>query len=195
MVKSKLRTVIIALSSMAVVTALAVLLFNSPPAFGGEHHAVIDERAKMLQRVEPTLSKAGFVKLPKTIPGPIYATVVGVKDGDTIMLDAYPWPGTVHRTDVRIFGADTPEKRKHLSGCEQEIELGKKASQFVKDRIKPGQTVRLKTIFFGKYAKRHISELEYKSGDEWVSLLEQLLSEGHADVYFGKTKPKSWCPG
>ncbi len=47
----------------------------------------------------------------ETIPGPIPADVIGVYDGDTLTVDAHPWPQITVRTSVRVRGIDTPEIR------------------------------------------------------------------------------------
>ena len=54
----------------------------------------------------PTIALAGEV-----IPGPIHAGVVSVYDGDTLTVDAHPWPGVTIRTSVRVNGVDTPKLR------------------------------------------------------------------------------------
>jgi endonuclease YncB( thermonuclease family) len=178
-----------------ILTAGAALLSlaSCDPAFASEPSIVTDERAKMLKRVEPYVSKSGFTRIPKTITGPVYGTVIGVQDGDSVIVDAYPWPGIIARTNLRIFGADTPEKRRHLAACDKEVELGKNATAFVKERIKPGDTIIIRTAFFGKYAGRVVAELDYRDDEGWQSLLGALIDADLADPYFGDTKPKSWC--
>ncbi len=47
----------------------------------------------------------------ETIPGPVTGAVISVYDGDTLTVDASPWPGLTVRTSVRIDGVDTPEIR------------------------------------------------------------------------------------
>ena len=42
------------------------------------------------------------VQAADTIPGLIVATVVSVYDGDTMTVNAYPWPGMTIRTAVRV---------------------------------------------------------------------------------------------
>ncbi len=44
------------------------------------------------------------------IPGPINARVVSVYDGDTMTVDAEPWPGLTARTTVRVAGVDALDR-------------------------------------------------------------------------------------
>jgi len=67
-----------------------------------------------------------------TIPGPIVATVVSVDDGDTLTVNAYPWPGMTIRTAVRVNGVDTPEIR---GLCDAEKELAKRARDYVRATV------------------------------------------------------------
>ena len=52
-----------------------------------------------------------------TITGPVAAKVIKVYDGDTITVEAYPWPGITANASVRVDGVDTPEIR---GKCESE---------------------------------------------------------------------------
>ncbi len=52
----------------------------------------------------PAVALAGEI-----IPGPIAADVVSVYDGNTLTVDAHPWPQITVRTSVRVDGIDTPE--------------------------------------------------------------------------------------
>ena len=87
-----------------------------------------------------------------TIPGPITARVVSVNDGDTLTVDAEPWPGVTIRTAVRVNGVDTPEIR---GKCQAEKDLAIKARDFVRrkvgvvdvvDELLLGQRIRPKTV-------------------------------------------------
>ena len=82
-----------------------------------------------------------------TIPGPIVATVVSVYDGDTMTVNAFPWPGMTIRTAVRVNGIDTPEIR---GLCAEETELAKQARDYVRATV--GDHVQLTNITLGKYA-------------------------------------------
>ena len=67
-----------------------------------------------------------------TIPGPINARVVSVYDGDTLTVDAEPWPGLTARTKVRVAGVDTPEIR---GKCQAEKDLAIQARDFVRSLV------------------------------------------------------------
>ena len=47
----------------------------------------------------------------RSIAGPVTAEVIRIIDGDTIEVDAHPWPGHAVRVSVRLRGIDTPERR------------------------------------------------------------------------------------
>ncbi len=49
-------------------------------------------------------------------------------DGDTLTVDAEPWPGRTARTSVRVDRIDTPEIR---SGCPAEKALALQAPDFL----------------------------------------------------------------
>lgn len=155
------------------------------------------ERGKILRRSQPVQSKSGFINAPKAIEGGVFAVVIGVKDGDTFLVDAFPWPGVVIRTDVRLFGADTPEKRTGGVGgaqCADEVIAGKQATTFVKNILPPGTVIRLDTIFLGKYAGRTVAEVHFEDIDgDWKSLLGELIAVDLAVPYFGGTKRNIWC--
>ncbi len=66
------------------------------------------------------------------IPGPVNARVVSVYDGDTLTVDAEPWPGLTARTKVRVAGVDTPEIR---GKCQTEKDLAIRARDFVRATV------------------------------------------------------------
>ena len=85
---------------------------------------------------------------------------------------------------IRINGIDTPE----LQGkCDKEKQLARLAKQFTVERLRAAKSIVLKNIKRGKYF-RLVADV-YVDG---VNLGEQLIKQGHAVRYKGKTK-KTWC--
>ncbi len=121
----------------------------------------------------------------ETIPGPVSAKVISVYDGDTITVDALPWPGMTIRTSVRLDGVDTPEIR---GRCQAEKDLAIKARDFV--RAKVGTTVKLYQIRHGKYAGRVVARVKTVTGDD---IATALISAGLGREYYGGRR-ESWCP-
>ena len=75
------------------------------------------------------------------IPGPVNARVVSVYDGDTLTVDAAPWPGLTARTKVRVAGVDTPEIR---GKCQAEKDMAVRARDFVRSTV--GAQVQLTNV-------------------------------------------------
>ncbi len=118
------------------------------------------------------------------IPGPINARVVSVYDGDTLTVDAEPWPGLTARTSVRVAGVDTPEIR---GKCQSEKDLAVRARDFVRGTV--GAQVQLTNVRLGKYAGRVVA-------DVWVNeqkLSDLLIAENLGRPYHGGRR-KGWCP-
>ena len=124
-------------------------------------------------------------------PGPYRAEVVQVIDSDTIRARVHIWPGQTVETAVRLFGVDTPEKFRPQ--CVREKALALRATAFVRELVKPGDVIRLRTVQHGKYAGRVVAQvgLTNANGDE-VRLGRMLIDHGFARPYFGGTKT-SWC--
>ena len=119
-----------------------------------------------------------------TIPGPITARVVSVYDGDTLTVDADPWPGLTARTKVRVAGVDTPEVR---GECQAEKDLAVRARDFVRSTV--GAQVQLTDVRLGKYAGRVVAEV-------WVNeqkLSDLLIAENLGRPYRGGRR-EGWCP-
>ncbi len=87
------------------------------------------------------------------IPGPVNARVVSVYDGDTLTVDAEPWPDVTIRARVRVDGVDTPE----IEGkCQREKDQAIRARDFVRSMV--GAQVQLTSVRPGKYPGRMIAE-------------------------------------
>jgi len=113
----------------------------------------------------------------------IIADVVSVYDGDSIIVDAHPWPGMTIRISVRVRGIDTPEIR---GKCQAE----KKAALVARDRmVELAQgSILLENVGNGKYAGRVVADVVSGEG----SLAELMIKEGLARPYDGG-KRASWC--
>ena len=118
------------------------------------------------------------------IPGPVNARVVSVYDGDTMTVDAEPWPGLTARTKIRVAGVDTPEIR---GKCQTEKDLAIRARDFVRATV--GAEVQLTNVRLGKYAGRVVA-------DVWVDgrkLSELLIAENLGRPYHGGRR-EGGCP-
>ena len=119
-----------------------------------------------------------------TIPGPIVVDVVQVIDGDTIEVNAHPWPGMTVRVLVRLNTIDAPE----IAGkCPEEKALAIRA----RDRLKAlaGSTVQLVDVRRGRIPRRAIARV-LVDGKPVGSIL---VAEGLAREYDGGAR-EGWCP-
>jgi endonuclease YncB( thermonuclease family) len=120
----------------------------------------------------------------EAVPGPINARVVSVYDGDTMTVDAEPWPGLTARTSVRVAGVDTPEIQ---GACQAEKDMAIRARDFVRAMV--GAQVQLTDVRLGKYAGRVVA-------DVWVNeqkLSDLLVAENLGRPYHGGRR-EGWCP-
>jgi len=113
------------------------------------------------------------------------ADVVSVYDGDTLTVDAHPWPGMALRTAVRLRGIDTPEIR---GRCKAE----KIAARLARDKLAELTTdgILLKNISLDKYGGRVDADVITGSGNAATVLIELGLGR----PYTGG-KRAGWCPG
>ena len=126
----------------------------------------------------------GAVLAAEVIPGPINARVVSVYDGDTMTVDAEPWPGLTARTKVHVAGVDTPEIR---GKCQTEKDQAIRARDFVRATV--GAAVQLTNIRHDVYAGRVVA-------DVWVdeqNLADLLIAEKLGRPYHGGRRA-GWCP-
>ena len=115
----------------------------------------------------------------------IISEVTSIYDGDTFRANIKGYPAIVgEHMSIRINCIDTPELR---GKCDKEKQLARKAKQFTVEHLRSAKSITLKNIKRGKYF-RLIADV-YIDG---VSLGEQLIKQGHAVKYIGKTK-KQWC--
>ena len=136
----------------------------------------------------PILALALMLPLPalaesETIPSPIVVDVVQVIDGDTIEVNAHPWPGMTVRVLVRLNTIDAPE----IAGkCPEERALAIRARERLKALA--GSTVQLVDVRRGRFARRVIARVLV----EGRPVGNVLIAEGLAWPYSGG-KREGWC--
>ncbi|MBV6633757.1 MAG: thermonuclease family protein [Alphaproteobacteria bacterium] len=113
----------------------------------------------------------------------IAALVTRVIDGDTIEVEAMPWPGM--RIDARIRLPDIQAPETFRPACEAERQRGEAATRWLRDRVE-GQTVWLTNVRPGKYGGRFIAEVHDGRGD----LATALVTAGIAEPWDGRTSTK-----
>jgi endonuclease YncB( thermonuclease family) len=118
---------------------------------------------------------------------PVAATVVKVKDGDTVLADVRHWLDTTLRVSVRVAGIDTPESTWRAK-CDAERVAGLAAKRFVVELLPPGEAVVLTNVRYGKYAGRVLADIKYADRDLATTLIER----GFARRYDGGKKG-TWC--
>jgi micrococcal nuclease len=121
------------------------------------------------------------------IAGPVEAQVLRVIDGDTLLVEARPWPQQKVEVYVRIRGIDTPEIR---SKCLEIREAGHAARQALEQLAMASATVQLSHISGDKYFGRVVADVTL-AGD--IQAADHLLLAGLAQSYDGGRKPKPVC--
>ncbi len=108
---------------------------------------------------------------------------MSVYDGDTLTVDAEPWPGITVRTTVRVSSVDTPEIK---GKCLAETELAIQARDFVREKV--GEQVQIANVRHGKYAGRVVADV-LVDGEK---LSDMLIDEKLGRPYHGGPR-ESWC--
>jgi micrococcal nuclease len=119
------------------------------------------------------------------------AIVLGVVDGDTVHVRAFPWThGFTVDTNVRIEGIDTPEVKGHAR-CASEATLGDTAKKLVAAEF-VGKQVALYDVQQDKYGDRVLASVI--RADDGVDLATMMLGSGLARPYTGSGPKPNWCP-
>lgn len=91
----------------------------------------------------------------QTVP----ADVVRVIDGDTVVVDAHPWPGWTLRVSVRVAGIDAPEKR---ARCAAEAAGAARAETRLVELLARGPLILIDPVH-GRFAGRVIAALHQRT--------------------------------
>jgi len=121
-----------------------------------------------------------------SVAGPVSARIVRVIDGDTLLVDAHPWPGHAVRVSVRVRGIDTPERR---STCSTERLAADHARNELERLVAEFSTVELINVSGGKYYGRVLADLKAGTHD----IAATMLASGLARPYHGGKRDKAEC--
>jgi len=124
----------------------------------------------------------------RSIAGPVAAQIVRIIDGDTIEVDAHPWPGHAVRVSVRLRGIDTPERR---SRCPEQRAAAQLARNQLERLVSGVPTVELINVTGGKYYGRVLADMKAGSRD----IASAMLASGLARPYQGGKRREPQCAG
>lgn len=119
------------------------------------------------------------------VEGPVEAELISVVDGDTLLVNARPWPQHTIAVLVRIRGIDAPEMK---SKCE----TARRAAERAKDALSHlaiGR-IRLTNISGDKYFGRIVADVTAE-GDTDVGAA--MIGSGLARIYDGGRKVRESC--
>ncbi|AYD03092.1 thermonuclease family protein [Neorhizobium sp. NCHU2750] len=121
------------------------------------------------------------------ISGPVSAEIIRVIDGDTLLVEAQPWPQQKMEVYVRIRGIDTPELK---SKCQTIRAAASDARQMMEQLAGQSTHIQLIRISGDKYFGRIVADVIFADGQ---SAADNLLLAGLARPYDGGRKPKEAC--
>lgn len=144
--------------------------------------------------VKELLILAGFVTTLFTqasareeISGPVTAKILRVIDGDTLLVEAQPWPQQKMEVYVRIRGIDAPELK---SKCDHLRREGLDAQQALETLAAASSRIQLTRISGDKYFGRIVADVILSDGRNAAS---NLLLAGLVQDYDGGRKPHRIC--
>jgi endonuclease YncB( thermonuclease family) len=123
------------------------------------------------------------------ISGPVAAEILRVIDGDTLLVEAQPWPQQKMEVYVRIRGIDAPELK---SKCELSRLAGLNAQHALEALAAQSHSIQLTRISGDKYFGRIVADVILSDGK---NVANDLLVAGLVQVYDGGRKPREACGG
>jgi endonuclease YncB( thermonuclease family) len=122
------------------------------------------------------------------IAGPVEAELVSVIDGDTLMVNARPWPQQTVSVLVRIRGIDTPEIH---AKCPKSRTLAREARNTLERALSTGSgKLSLTSISGDKYFGRVVADVAFGTDQDAASVM---LAAGLARPYDGGRKARESC--
>ena len=131
----------------------------------------------------PSIARENPVR--NRVEGPVDAELISVIDGDTLLVNARPWPQHTIAVLVRIRGIDAPEMK---SKCE----ASRRAAERAKDtlsRLATGR-IQLTNISGDKYFGRIVADVT-AGGDTDIGTA--MIGSGLARYYDGGRKVRESC--
>lgn len=123
------------------------------------------------------------------IAGPVEAQILRVIDGDTLLVEARPWPQQRMEVYVRIRGIDAPELK---SKCQSLREAGAEARKALQDLAATSTTIRLTRISGDKYFGRIVAGVALMNGQDVAASMQV---SGLVRAYDGGRKSSEYCNG
>ncbi|MGO4437235.1 thermonuclease family protein [Rhizobium sp. RAF56] len=145
-------------------------------------------------KLVPTLAIAILSCMPAyagsgdMIAGPVSARIVRVIDGDTLLVDANPWPQQTIEVYVRLRGIDAPELHAH---CETTRHAAEQAQAALQEMTATTEAIELSHISGDKYFGRILADVTLGDGRNPA---RYMLAAGYATAYDGGRKPIVHCP-
>jgi micrococcal nuclease len=130
---------------------------------------------------------ATVISAREEISGPVTAEILRVIDGDTLLVEAQPWPQQRMEVYVRIRGIDAPELK---SKCEASRLAGLDAQHALETLAAQSNHIQLTRISGDKYFGRIVADVILSDGK---NVADGLLLAGLVRSYDGGRKPKEAC--
>lgn len=112
------------------------------------------------------------------------ADVIAIYESDTILVDAYPWPGMTLRVVVRLASLDVPRTP---GRCQAESKRAAAARRFTEQRI--GSLISLNGVREGDDAGSVRANVSTQEGED----LAQLLIQSKFGRPHDGGESKGWC--
>lgn len=129
----------------------------------------------------PGLSGAPCAASSLAVP----ADVIAIYESDTVLVDAYPWPGMTLRVVVSLASIDVPRTP---GLCRRESRLAAEARKVTERHI--GSLISLNGVRDGSRAGNVLANIQTQSGEDLAQLL---IEAGLGRPHDGGESP-GWCP-
>lgn len=121
------------------------------------------------------------------IAGPVAAEILRIVDGDTILVNARPWPQQTVEVLVRIRGIDAPEIRARCAAIRM---AAGEAKAHLAQLLPASGTVFLTNVSGDKYFGRVVADVFLEDGSNPA---QEMIAAGLALPYDGGGKPAAAC--